>query len=234
MKYLIIYESIYHGNTTKIAIAMAKALNCEAMTCDKALKTNLSEYDIVELGSGIYFTSHHPLLLKIAENLNEQQKVFIFSTHGSPFLGKYHSSLKNILNNKNIDILGEFSCRGYDCTGPFVLIGGGNIGKPNERDVNRAFKFASHFKVEPVDTNEFRGNNVLINNKACVCCGKCIEKCPLNILKMEGGKLLCKKEEMCIHCNLCTDVCKKNAVMIKHSKKELIKVAIKHAKKKSL
>lgn len=62
------------------------------MTCDMAFQINLSEYDIVGLGSGIYFTSHHPLLLKIAENLNEQQKVFIFSTHGNPFLGKYHSS----------------------------------------------------------------------------------------------------------------------------------------------
>lgn len=234
MKYLVIYESIYHGNTEKIAKVMARALNCEAISCDIALKKNLDEYDVIGLGSGIYFTSHHPLLLKMVERFNSKQKVFIFSTHGRPFLGKYHTSLKKVLENKKIEILGEFSCRGYDCTGPFVLVGGGNIGKPNERDEKKAFQFVSQFKTNDKNINEFRGKNVLINDKTCIGCSKCIEKCPLGILKMENGKLVCEEEEMCIHCGLCVDECKKNAIIIKHSKIELIKIAVKHSSKKSL
>lgn len=234
MKYLVVYESIYHGNTEKIAKAMSRALNCEGISCDIALKKDLDEYDIIGLGSGIYFTSHHPLLLKIAEQLNRKQKVFIFSTHGSPFLGKYHLPLKKVLKNKRIDVLGEFSCKGYDCTGPFVLIGGGNIGKPNERDEDRAFKFALRFVQNNKNMNEFRGTNILVNDKACIGCRQCIEKCPLNILKLERGKIVCDQEEMCIHCGLCTTVCKRNAIVIKHSKMELVKMAIKHAQKKSL
>lgn len=39
---------------------------------------------------------------------------------------------------------------------------------------------------------------------------------------------------MCIHCGLCVDECKKNSIIIKHSKIELIKIAVKHSSKKSL
>lgn len=36
---------------------------------------------------------------------------------------------------------------------------------------------------------------------------------------------------MCIHCGLCVNECKKNAIIIKHSKIELIKIAVKHSRK---
>lgn len=37
-KIIIIYQSIYNGNTRKIAIAMANALHCEVITCEVASK----------------------------------------------------------------------------------------------------------------------------------------------------------------------------------------------------
>ena len=40
------------------------------------------------------------------------------------------------------NVVGEFSCRGFDTVGPFKLIGGVNKGRPDERDLENAKKFA--------------------------------------------------------------------------------------------
>ena len=105
---IIIYESIYHGNTIKIAKAMSQKLNCRVITGDEAEKIDLSKYKIVGLGSGIYFTSHHPKIINIAKSMDSQQKAFIFSTHGAPLLGKYHHKLKEVLIGQGVELLGEF------------------------------------------------------------------------------------------------------------------------------
>jgi hypothetical protein len=41
-------------------------------------------------------------------------------------LGNYHAPLKDALCRKNKKIIGEFSVRAYDETGPWVIIGGGH------------------------------------------------------------------------------------------------------------
>jgi len=60
---IIICESMYLGNTMRLAKAMAFALNCRVVTAREALTMDLSQYKVVGLGSGIYFTAHHPLLI---------------------------------------------------------------------------------------------------------------------------------------------------------------------------
>ena len=101
-KVIIIYQSIYNGNTKKLAIAMANALHCEAITCEMASNKDLSEYTYVGLGSGIYYTSHHPELLDIAAKLNKGQQVFLFSTHGAPIRGKYHNIALEMLTKQKV------------------------------------------------------------------------------------------------------------------------------------
>jgi flavodoxin len=139
---IIVYESIYNGNTEKIARAMAQTLGCHFIKPKEALNTDLSQYKAIGLGSGIYFGSHHTAIVEVAKKLDSsKQDVFVFSSRGAPVLGKYHEPLKKILLEKRKRIAGEFSVRGYDETGPWVIIGGGNVGKPDEKDLKKAAKF---------------------------------------------------------------------------------------------
>lgn len=233
---IIIYESIYHGNTIKIAKAMAQKLNCKVITAEEAEKTNLAEYKIIGLGSGIYFTSHHPKLINLAESINSQQKAFIFSTHGAPVLGKYHQKLKSVLKDRRVELLGEFSCKGYDGTGPFIIIGGGNKGKPNEKDERKAMKFVSKILPEYCkNTNTVKkGKFVEVRAEECIGCGKCVNICPMGVFKIENKGSVPIKNEECIHCLLCVDNCPCQAIAVQHSWGEAIHIAKRHAKKTSL
>lgn len=233
---LIICESMYHENTQKLAVAMAKKLNCHLVNCEEALSENIEEYTIIGLGSGIYFTSHHPKLLAVAAKMNNTQKAFIFSTHGAPFLGKYHNSLKTVLSNQGVPVIGEFSCRGYDCTGPYIIIGGGNKGKPNEKDEAKAVKFVSRILPQYCkDTDTVHnGHNIQINYDECLGCTKCYKICPMKVFDTKDRKPIIKNEADCTHCSLCKDNCPEQAISIHHSLKEAIAIAKRHAKRTSL
>ena len=56
--------------------------------------------------------------------------------------GLFDRAIKEKLSEKSFDIIGEFSCRGFDTVGPFKLIGGINKGRPNEKDFENARNFA--------------------------------------------------------------------------------------------
>jgi len=66
---IIVYESIYNGNTEKIAKAMAQTLGCKCIRPEEALQTNLSQFETVGFGSRIYFGSHHPNIIKVVETV---------------------------------------------------------------------------------------------------------------------------------------------------------------------
>lgn len=223
---LIICESIYHGNTQKLSIAMSRKLNCRLINCEQALSENLEKYKIIGLGSGIYFTSHHPKLFDAAAKINSLQKAFIFSTHGSPFLGKYHNSLKASLSKQGVPVIGEFSCRGYDCTGPFIIIGGGNKGKPDEKDERKAAKFVSKILPEYSKNTAIvhNGHNVEINYDECISCGNCLSVCPMKVFDIKDRKTIVENEADCTHCSLCKDNCPEQAISIQHSIKEAMQL----------
>lgn len=84
----------------------------------------------------------HSYLFSLWKN---NQKVFLFSTHGSPFLGKYHNKLKKELENNHIEIIGEFSCKGYDLMGLYKIVGGAHKGRSNEKDLEKAVRFIARF-----------------------------------------------------------------------------------------
>ena len=147
MKPLIVCVSIHHGNTLKIAEAMAEVLEAEILSPRQVLAKRLSDYDLIGLGSGIYFGKHHRSLLELAEKLPRSGKirVFIFSTSGIPeipIIHNYHKPLRKILAEKGLRIVGEFSCRGFTDHWPLNLIGGINHGRPNEVDLDKAREFA--------------------------------------------------------------------------------------------
>ena len=155
MKTLIIYLSVHHGNTEKIAKAMAEVLDAKLTKPSEIDVNEVSEYDLIGFGSGIYFGKHHANLLNFVDALPsfKGKKAFIFSTSGVSnalnFINNFrygvlhfHEHLRKRLLKKGFKIVGEFNCRGYENYGLFKIIGGIAKGRPNEKDLENARNFA--------------------------------------------------------------------------------------------
>ena len=145
MRFAVVYISIHHGNTRKIAKVIAEELNADLFDLQKE-NPDLRDYDIIGFGSGIYSWKHHERLLDFVRHLPKMdKKAFIFSTSGL-VMKRNHRILRNLLKEKGFDIIGEFYCKGYDTYSFLRYIGGINRGRPNEKDMRRARNFASRLK----------------------------------------------------------------------------------------
>jgi len=146
MKTMIVYTSVHHQNTEKVAKVMAEALEAELVPVAKAQSESLATCDLIGFGSGIYFGKHHKTLLQFVETLPPvvQKKAFVFSTCGD---GKmHHTALKEKLAKRGFVVVDEFCCKGWDTVGPLKLFGGINKGKPDENDLAAARSFAQGLK----------------------------------------------------------------------------------------
>jgi flavodoxin len=151
MKALIIYISVHHGNTERVAKVMANILDADLLQVEQADASMLEQYDLIGFGSGIYFFRHHGRLLAFVDKLPmlRNKKAFIFSTSGLrkiPFFHDFDKPLKEKLQRKGFDIISEFSCRGYDTYRATKLVGGINRGRPNAQDLKQAEDFANSLK----------------------------------------------------------------------------------------
>src|SRR5512146_2086233 len=130
MKTIIVCVSESHGNTMKLAKAMAEVLDAPVVSPEEFDAGKAGEYDLIGLGSGIYKGKHHKSILELAEKLpepdEEQDKgAFIFSTAGT----------------------GDFICKGWDTAGLFKYIGGINKGLPNRAMIEQARDFAKTLRA---------------------------------------------------------------------------------------
>ncbi|HUW46753.1 MAG TPA: flavodoxin family protein, partial [Dehalococcoidia bacterium] len=146
MKALIIYISVHHGNTERVAKAMANILDADLLQMKQVDASVLEQYDLIGFGSGIYFGKHHKNLLDFVDMLPmlRNKKAFVFSTSGLgkiPFVHNFDKPLKEKLQRKGFDIIGEFSCRGLDTYRATKLVGGVNKGRPNAEDLRQAEDF---------------------------------------------------------------------------------------------
>ena len=146
MKSLIIYKSIHHQNTLKIAQIMAEELNADISTPEDIDIESLDQYDLIGIGSGIYFAKHHRSILDLVKRLDNisGKKVFVFYTSGFtkfPTRPPFETKLTKQLVKKSANIVGTFSCRGLETYGPFRIGGGKNKGHPNDDDFEQARKF---------------------------------------------------------------------------------------------
>ncbi len=154
MKTIIILVSYHHKNTEKIASVLARTLNAEIKTPQEVNPTDLSEYDLIGFGSGIYFGKHHKSLLELADKLPQatDKKAFIFSTSGQTGnASRFHKQLREKLKSKGFNIVGEFNCAGLDTYGLMKITGGLNKGRPNEDDIKQAEAFAKSL-TQPANT----------------------------------------------------------------------------------
>ncbi|MBF4474790.1 MULTISPECIES: flavodoxin family protein [Methanobacterium] len=147
MKIAIIYKSIHHGNTKKIAEVMAETLKADLFDLKDVNMDVIGKYDLIGFGSGKYFLRPHKKLRNFVEKMDDvnSKKAFVFSTSGD---GKPMGWLEKNLSKKGFDVLGEFYCKGFD-TYAFAKIihkGGLNKGNPDEKDLENARNFAESLK----------------------------------------------------------------------------------------
>lgn len=145
MRSIIIYESVHHNNTEKIAKVIAHEIGAELVNVRNFADShkNLDDYDLVGFGTGIYYGKIHKNIKKFIENIEctDNQKAFIFTTSGRA-KKDFNTKFKDLLNSKGFDVVVDFLCKGFDTFGPFKLIGGINKDRPNEEDLANAKIFA--------------------------------------------------------------------------------------------
>ena len=141
MKTAICYFSAHHGTTLKLIEAIADGNDAELIDVRSRAAVRLEQYDAVGFASGIYYGKFHNSVIGfMRQYLPEGAGVFFISTCG-------HISKRNTAAvaaaaaEKGANVLGSFSCRGYDTFGPFRLVGGIARGHPNARDIQNAREF---------------------------------------------------------------------------------------------
>jgi flavodoxin len=149
MKIAIIYASTHHGNTKKVIDAIAKEWQAdkdlpaesefELIDATKTKEKYIADCDLIGFASGIYYGKFHQAVLNFAAvNLPEDKRVFYLCTCGG---SANFASIDTIVKRKHADVVGQFSCKGYDTFGPFKLVGGLAKGHPNETDLRKAVRF---------------------------------------------------------------------------------------------
>jgi flavodoxin len=139
MKIVIVYASVHHQNTEKVAKAMAEEIGADLVPVGHAQPETLTAYDLIGFGSGIFYGKFHKTLLKFVEGAPTVKgtRAFIFSTCGDGKV-EHHAAFRELLESRGFSVVADFCCKGWDTFGPFKLFGGLNKGRPNEDDLEEA------------------------------------------------------------------------------------------------
>lgn len=148
MKTLIIYVSVHHANTKRVSKAIAEVLDATLLEPEEIDVSTLQDYDLIGLGSGIYYGRFYKRLRNFVKQLPicKNTKAFLFVTTGH---GEAPSKpIKKLLAEKGVEVVGEFSCLGFNTWLLSGLFGRQNKGRPNAEDFERAREFAKSLKVK--------------------------------------------------------------------------------------
>lgn len=143
MKTAIIYYSKHHENTKKLLDAIKSSSSDEITLIDvtSTSSANLENYDMIGFASGIYYSKFEKRVLSFAKDyLPNGKDVFFIYTYGAKKDG-YTKAIREALDHKNANILGEYGCFGFNTFGPFKLIGGIAKNHPDNDEIRQAISF---------------------------------------------------------------------------------------------
>jgi flavodoxin len=148
MQTLIIFESFHHGNTERVARALAEPLGARLVRASEVSADEVERHDLIGFGSGIYFGRHHRNLRELVKRLAPMRKdAFVFSTSGANLNQNFWLVFQ--LRRAGFVVLGDFFCPGFDTVGPLRFIGGVKRGRPDARDLEAARAFARQLVPRP-------------------------------------------------------------------------------------
>ena len=140
-KIILIYASKHHGNTYKLAKAISDKYEIAMIDATKETMIDLQEYAVIGFASGIDFGKFYDEIENFAKNnLPIKKKVFFLYTCAME-RKEFTNSMKEIVLEKEADILGEYGCKGYNTYGPWKVIGGMNKKHPTEVEIMSAVEF---------------------------------------------------------------------------------------------
>ncbi|MCX4808430.1 flavodoxin family protein [Streptomyces sp. NBC_01214] len=160
MKTLLVCTSVSHGNTRRVARAMAEVLDARVAAPDEVEVSDLPGYDLVGFGSGVFSQRMHRDLLGFVRAVprpgtgsrpgsgsratTSRGPAFVFATSGLPELAfaPFTRPLVRLLEGRGFAVVDTFTCRALDTWMPFRLIGGINKQRPDEDDLVAARAFA--------------------------------------------------------------------------------------------
>ncbi len=153
MKSLILLYSYHHNNTEKIAKVFSRVLDAQIQRTGDVNPQEISGYDLVGFGSGIYSDKHHLSMIEFVDQLPHEssKKAFIFSTAGMSNKDKTatdHSSIREKLEAKGYSVIGEFQCPGFNTNSFLKYFGGMNKGRPNAKDLQNTEAIALNMKQQ--------------------------------------------------------------------------------------
>ena len=140
MKSAIVTASVHHGNTRKIVDAIANEFEVDVIDAMQVKEKDLSGYDLIGFASGVYgFNLHQSINNFASDNLPAYKRIFLLTT--SAMNKDFSQSFMQAIENKHAEVVGKFSCHGYNTFGPFKLVGGTSKGHPDETDIANAIEF---------------------------------------------------------------------------------------------
>lgn len=153
MKTVIVCVSVSHGNTRRIADAMAGVLDAKVVSPEEADLGELTDADLVGFGAGVFHGRLHPRLTAFVQALptargSGRGRAFAFATSGLPELppAPFTRPLVRLLEGKGFAVDGTFSCRAFDTWMPFRLVGGIHKQRPDAGDLTAARAFAERLR----------------------------------------------------------------------------------------
>ncbi|WDT90302.1 flavodoxin family protein [Streptomyces sp. SCSIO-PteL053] len=155
MKAVIVCVSVSHGNTLRVADAMAQPLGAGIVSPEEADPRELAAADLVGFGSGVFYGRLHPRLTDFVRALPSGPRqdrpgahAFVFASSGLPEtpVMPFTRPLVRLLEGKGFDVAGTFACRALDTWAPFKLVGGLNRHRPDTDDLATARAFAERLR----------------------------------------------------------------------------------------